>query len=175
MNTKKYICDALLELMKEKHFDKITVRDIVTQAQIARSTFYVHFENKFDVISWYCHDHAAKLLQKASNKNWYELSLQLTRFSEKNKFFFKCMYQKDSSQSYTSYEEAYMYTFLKKEYLNHHNKKSLSTSDHLMILFAVKGHLNILREWIVKDLPLNHTEISDLSYRLLPNEIRECL
>ncbi len=175
MNTKKFICDTMLELMKEKKFDKITVQDILDRAEIARSTFYSYFESKYDVISWYCHDQARQIYEKAADQSWYSLSLELNRFASRNKQFFKCMFLEDSSQSYSAYEEKYMYNFLAQAFMKKHNLKKLTPSHHIIILYAVKGNLSVIREWLLKDLAVSYKEISEITYNLLPEEIRKCL
>ncbi|MFF2092739.1 TetR/AcrR family transcriptional regulator [Paenibacillus sp. NPDC058174] len=42
--------DALLSLMDSKGFDHVTVRDITQHAEINRATFYLHYEDKFDLL-----------------------------------------------------------------------------------------------------------------------------
>ncbi|GGG67334.1 TetR/AcrR family transcriptional regulator [Paenibacillus radicis (ex Gao et al. 2016)] len=44
------IRDALLSLMEEKGFDHVTVRDITKYAEINRATFYLHYEDKYDLL-----------------------------------------------------------------------------------------------------------------------------
>ena len=48
--TKLAIRDALVSLIKEKGFDSLTVSDIVVQANINRGTFYLHYQDKFDLL-----------------------------------------------------------------------------------------------------------------------------
>ncbi|MDR0636641.1 MAG: TetR/AcrR family transcriptional regulator [Treponema sp.] len=48
--TKSWIFEALMILMDEKSYDKITVSDIVEKAGIARQTFYRNFNDKNEVI-----------------------------------------------------------------------------------------------------------------------------
>lgn len=43
IRSRKMIRQAFMELLKEKPFEKITVTDIVNQAEINRSTFYAHY------------------------------------------------------------------------------------------------------------------------------------
>lgn len=44
--TKKYLAEALLQLIGEKGYDAVTVQDIIDRADVGRSTFYSHYENK---------------------------------------------------------------------------------------------------------------------------------
>ncbi|MEM7335332.1 MAG: TetR/AcrR family transcriptional regulator [Chloroflexota bacterium] len=48
--------EALLQLMKEKNYSKISVTDIVKQAELSRPTFYAHFETKDDLLMSYVDD-----------------------------------------------------------------------------------------------------------------------
>lgn len=43
--TRSVIKDALLELLEDKTFDKITVSSVCKQAEITRATFYLHYDN----------------------------------------------------------------------------------------------------------------------------------
>lgn len=51
--THKSILQAMIELLKVKNFDQITVKDICEQAQISRSGFYLHYLDKFDLVEKY--------------------------------------------------------------------------------------------------------------------------
>jgi AcrR family transcriptional regulator len=44
--TRQLLGDALVELMLEKHFENITVQDILDRADVGRSTFYAHYTDK---------------------------------------------------------------------------------------------------------------------------------
>lgn len=48
--TKMVIKDALLELMKNHNFEKITVTAVCKQAEVTRATFYLHFDNMTTVL-----------------------------------------------------------------------------------------------------------------------------
>lgn len=50
VRTKQAIQDALVELIEEKGFEAVTVKDITTRARINRGTFYAHYQDKYDLM-----------------------------------------------------------------------------------------------------------------------------
>ena len=50
--TKSLMAEALKKLIKDRPFSKITVQDIVAECNINRNTFYYHFENNYDLLSY---------------------------------------------------------------------------------------------------------------------------
>ena len=48
--TRQLLRDALLALLKAKRFEDISVQDIIERADVARSTFYVHYTDKDDLL-----------------------------------------------------------------------------------------------------------------------------
>ena len=50
VRTKKMLHQALIELMKEKTFEEIKVCDICDKAMINRSTFYAHYDDKYELL-----------------------------------------------------------------------------------------------------------------------------
>lgn len=50
IRTRKWLHEALLDLLKEKSFDAITIQDITRKADIARMTFYRHFQDKDELL-----------------------------------------------------------------------------------------------------------------------------
>jgi AcrR family transcriptional regulator len=44
--TRKLLQDALIELVSEKGYESISIREILERANVGRSTFYAHFQDK---------------------------------------------------------------------------------------------------------------------------------
>lgn len=50
--SKKIIANSLKYLMETESFHKISVSDIMLHCQMRRQTFYYHFKDKFELLSW---------------------------------------------------------------------------------------------------------------------------
>ncbi len=49
--TKAILFEALMQLIQEKRWERIRVQDILDRTGIGRSTFYAHYDNKFDLLT----------------------------------------------------------------------------------------------------------------------------
>ena len=49
--TRQLLRSALLALLQEKRYAEISVQDIIERADVARSTFYVHYVDKDDLLT----------------------------------------------------------------------------------------------------------------------------
>ncbi len=52
--TRELLQKALIELIGDHHYDDITIQDIVDRANVGRTTFYLHYNNKEELFSS-CH------------------------------------------------------------------------------------------------------------------------
>jgi AcrR family transcriptional regulator len=48
--TQQALMEALLELLAVKNYDEISINDIVERANVGRSTFYAHYQDKDDLL-----------------------------------------------------------------------------------------------------------------------------
>ena len=80
IKTNKILFEALTTLMKEKTFEKIKISDICEVALINRSTFYAHYEDKYELLLALIEDLKDNLLVEL-NKNEAE-SLSKEYFME---------------------------------------------------------------------------------------------
>ena len=68
IKTKNALYTALQDLMKEKTFEEIKVADICAKALINRSTFYAHFQDKYELLASSINDLKTSLTNEL-NKN----------------------------------------------------------------------------------------------------------
>lgn len=56
LKTRKAIFKAFRGLLEKKRYDRITVQEIIDEADVGRSTFYSHFETKDLLLNAMCED-----------------------------------------------------------------------------------------------------------------------
>ena len=71
--TKKAIMLSLLELLKTKSIDKVTVKDICDECEINRNTFYYYYKDIYDVLnSIFMQEIEKNLRDVAKDGSFYE-------------------------------------------------------------------------------------------------------
>jgi AcrR family transcriptional regulator len=66
--TQKCLWEALRTLLEERSFEQISVTDICEEATINRTTFYKHFESKYDLLSY-----GLKYDQEIAQRKWRQV------------------------------------------------------------------------------------------------------
>lgn len=105
--TRKLLQDALIELVAEKGYESVSIREILDRANVGRSTFYAHFQDKdqllhsiLDRLNELFHQHekqlleAAKAIKNPENPNpplGLSPTFSLFEFVGQNHRFFKAM------------------------------------------------------------------------------------
>lgn len=53
LRSKMYLVEALLELMVEKNYENISIKELTDKAKLSRRTFYTNFETKEDILKYH--------------------------------------------------------------------------------------------------------------------------
>lgn len=106
--TKKKIAKAFKKLLAQKRFDKISVVDIMTQAQIRRQTFYNHFLDKYELVDWIfeteLQEHITHNLNYISG---FQLLEEVFFYFEQNQTFYAHLLAYNGQNDFYSYLEPY--------------------------------------------------------------------
>ena len=79
LDVKAAVADALLELIRRKDADKITVKDLVEVCGISRQTFYYHFKDIVDVVEWAAQQGVQRLLNSQRREAIERIMVDATR------------------------------------------------------------------------------------------------
>ncbi len=95
IRSQKWICNALMELMREKPYNKITITEICNKAKLVRETFYRNFSSK-DAVVKYClelkfNDFLNSLLVEKNNLSLYDMGLYYFTYCKEEREFLKIL------------------------------------------------------------------------------------
>lgn len=87
---KEYIVTALVELMKTKEYDSISITDIAKKAGVSRMAYYRNYTSKDDILNKYIEEVGESIHQMIAESNssavpfdyFYALFVQLGKYSD---------------------------------------------------------------------------------------------
>lgn len=77
-STRKRIIEAFTNLLKEKDFEKVTIKNITDKASVNRATFYAHFEDKYQLFDEMIKNSAIDILKRYTKEtySWNEKQIE---------------------------------------------------------------------------------------------------
>lgn len=142
--TKKRIVKAFKKQLNQKEFQKISVVDIMEEAQIRRQTFYNHFLDKYELMDWIFETELQE--QITDNLNYitgFKLLDELLYYLKTNQTFYAQLFQIKGQNDFSSFFLNYCTILIEKiisDYQNSHNM----TLDTNYRLFLTHYHANAL-------------------------------
>ena len=84
--TKRALAHSLKKLLARTTLDKITIQNIVDDAEVSRKTFYYHFQDIYDLLEWTLVDEGRRLLgEKLTNHTWQRGLERVFDYLEQNR------------------------------------------------------------------------------------------
>jgi AcrR family transcriptional regulator len=153
--TKSWIFEALMLLMDEKPYNKITVSDIADKAGVARPTFYRNYDDINDVVYDYLmNTFSTELLNEEKDDKQDTIVLIFD-----NKYMIK--HQKNLKKILSTADiENRIFRDLQKYPMSliERYKKRLSADEYLIcrykICYQITGSLRILFDWFINNMPM---------------------
>ena len=72
VKSKKALMRAMRSLLRKRSFQKITVNDLCREAKVSRSTFYVHFEDKYELMCFMLEEFRKQMEDGAESRTLQE-------------------------------------------------------------------------------------------------------
>ena len=160
--TRQALQKAFLELIVEKDFESITVQDILDKANVGRSTFYAHYQDKgellhscFNSFHKVMEQHAFRMSEGSGKLSSADLNtdfiLDILTFAEQNHQLFKALLkQQDISE-----------TVKKSLFDNFHDsfkrmtagKKNSTIPSEVVTEYFINALFGTFKWWVSNDMP----------------------
>ncbi|WP_280771794.1 TetR/AcrR family transcriptional regulator [Salipaludibacillus daqingensis] len=172
--TKRMIREALAALIEEKGFESITVRDITSEADINRGTFYLHYQDKFDLlkkceneffqeIEDIAKDIKVNDIRKFSeNQQPLAYSVKLLEYIKNNAAFMRAVLGPNGNVAFQIKLKEYIKTNIGKVFLKEAegNKDRMKVPREYLLSYIVSAHLGVIQQWLQNELKESPQEIA---------------
>lgn len=148
--TKTAILTACYELIKDKDFRKVTINDIADKADINRGTFYLHFDDKFDMINSFeeevldkIHEVFIRNIPAAGDSfnqeflpSRYDTIVEILQCLKDNRMLMQIILESGNVSSFKSKLEDKMQYFINKEIMTRFGDQITIPSELLIKIFS---------------------------------------
>jgi AcrR family transcriptional regulator len=185
IRTKESIREALVELIDEKGFEAITVKDITTRAKINRGTFYAHYQDKFDLMTK-CEEEIMLEMTKIAKKNFpvvisalgtnssseteMPLLVSIFEYFNKNSRFMKAVLGPKGDLSFQDRLKDFM---LETLFGNHSDaifkEENLLVPGHYLASYVASAHIGVIQQWLNSDRKESSEEMARILWNITAN------
>ena len=165
IKTKKLIKTALSELIQEKGFDHVSITDLTQRANINRGTFYLHYQDKYDLLEKFENEVLDNINTNAENfiKSIKDIDFLGEDFSNEIKPFINKVFTyikenyiimkvilgpKSDMRFQNKIKKALNILLTEKGWDNYFDSQNTFVSKNYFISYLVSAHIGVIRQWI---------------------------
>lgn len=161
---KEYMLESLLILLRKKHYEDISISEIVEKAGVNRSTYYRNFISKDDIIIFFYENIMLRYLNEYQNQSQHTIE----------KYFY-IMFQhfyNNREPLLLLYQNGLSHLLLKvlNSFFERRAMESLPTQEHFKIFFHIGGIYNFFILWFLHDMKETPEELVKISLSFIPSD-----
>lgn len=175
--------NALITLLNKKDFELITVKEICELAEVNRSTFYLHYDNSYDLLKETIEAVYKDFFSRFSTDGNKEINLKensdeelflitpkylmpYLEFVEDNRKLFFIMYEKNEMMgAEKTYEK-----WFKEIFGPILTRFGVSQEEQpFIMIFYLKGIIGIINEWLARDCKESKETIISIIQKCIPS------
>ncbi len=160
-----YMAGALLELMLEKDYTKISIGEIAKKAGVDRSSYYRHFKSKEDIISFFFDMVLKESLEGYTNLSSIDFTLYI--HSIYTAFF---NYRKEILLIHYANLSFLLLDVLSKRFQFSELAKDFPLSKQYELSYIIGGIYNNLIFWMSRDMKETPDELTEISLQFRNEE-----
>lgn len=172
--TRKLIQEALVSLMLEKGYEKITIQEIIDRANVGRSTFYAHYRDKEDLLLRGVAEIAygdevetrvAGDIEQLTHEGVFDTISTIDMFThvQKNDRLHKVMFKRNKENAIFEKGTAFLYANMTAQ-LKRLTEDGQETTIPISLLahYLTGGLMSLIKWWLDNDMPYSPLEMDGL-------------
>ncbi|MQS75386.1 TetR/AcrR family transcriptional regulator [Companilactobacillus halodurans] len=175
--TKQVLIDSLNKVLLQKQIDKVTVKDIVSECDLTRQTFYNYFSDIYELVEYSACSNAKRILQRSSDyEHWQDAFYDIMIKLRDNQIIVENVYK----SIYRDLMGKYIY----KVIYNHIIQIVENLAENLVVKqkykdfiahFYTLSFIAVIYEWIRNDMNADPREIVDQIGVLVQGDFQKAL
>jgi AcrR family transcriptional regulator len=169
--TQKALKDALRMLILKKHYDDITVQDIIDCANVGRATFYLHFRGKEELFR---RDWESLLegfirginLRDTLKDNFVPIA-DLFQLMKTHHSFYRALVKSGKMSIVMNLARSQVAIAIENKLRVFSVSKSNSVSISIMSNYLAREIFGLLQWWLENDMPRSPEQMSEVFHRLV--------
>lgn len=173
IRSKMRMREALISLMQEKPFPEITAKDITDRADLNRATFYLHYNNVFDLLEELEEETVsgfARMLEETpihENSTWEPiLTGKVCDYIAENQARCRCLLLNPRSDCFTEKLTEIMKQKGQKIRKERGLEKEPRQLDYVRH-FVSCGAMGMVKQWLAEGMPLSKAEMVELTEKIM--------
>jgi AcrR family transcriptional regulator len=178
--TRQLLLDALRALILEKGYEAMTVQDVIDHANVGRSTFYVHFQDKEDLLLSGVETLWAELETHLRNvvpeaETVWNLSLSMFEHAESQRLLYKALIGSQGGNIALKHIQKQLYMVILDHLRLALSKKNGNIPAEIVAHHLVSSFIALLTWWLDNDSNYSANQINDFYQQLVLRGIETLL
>ena len=178
--TRHQVGGALVDLIKEKPFDDITVQNLIDRAGVGRSTFYSHFRDKEDAFEeqWkhFAQHLAARIdWDKAGQDSFFPVTLFFAHLKEEAQSFYRGLVRSGKADSVFKSGVEYFSKDIEAALNDRMKSRPVSVPIPVLSHYLANEFFGLLRWWLDAGMPYTPESMDKMFHRLVNPTVKAAL
>ncbi len=160
VRTKTAIREALISLIEEKGFDAILVSDIAERANINRGTFYLHYQDKYDLLDktqTEIVEDFERIILQANSLNLSDFNnveeplpviVLMFEYLKENASLMHAIFSLEGGVRFQAQIRQTVEKNLKLEFLAGLKERNFLVPSHYLISYTISAHFGVIQDWL---------------------------
>lgn len=172
-NTKEKIATVFLSMLKTQGVEQVSVSQLCNESGVSRETFYYHFQDKYDLMSWiYAKQKRTIMEDYFDSEPWSMVVCRVLKLVREYSSFYR---QGFSSTAYQNLEKVmndytiYLFTNVIKDLTGY---DTVPDDLNFYICFNSHGAVAMTKEWVESNMDKSEEELSNLIADAMPYKLK---
>lgn len=176
--TRELLGDSFRKLVRQKPINKITIANITENCGLTQPTFYNHFRDKYDLMTWLYISDIQRIMKQVDQGSyqWKDTLVDgMAYFAEHKSELLNAFTHTSGHEAFLGYMMNIHTDLLCTEVRKKLMTESIPEDILLMIKIYCYGTVTYICEWIADNMPVSPENVADAMERSLPEPLKPFL